>query len=79
MLVAACRPGPLSVISRVNTTVANVTSEVNNLVTLASREELMPVYSEIKGFVCCAVPDMFGSMWTGLTFAGAWDTRLWQQ
>lgn len=27
--------------------------------------------ADVKGFVCCAVPDTFASMWIGLTFAGA--------
>jgi hypothetical protein len=36
----------------------------------ANRTQLFGVYSEVKGYVCCAVPDMVAPMWVGLTFAG---------
>lgn len=66
----ACRAAPLAVIGRVNSTIASVGADVDVLLGKASREELLPVYSEVKGLVCCMVPDIFASMWTGLTFAG---------
>lgn len=28
------------------------------------------MYSEVKGYICCSVPDMLAPMWTGLTMAG---------
>jgi hypothetical protein len=43
---------------------------VDLLLGKASREQLMPVYTEVKGLVCCMVPNIFATMWTGLTFAG---------
>lgn len=36
----------------------------------AGRDQLFGVYSEVKGYICCSVPDMFAPMWTGLTMAG---------
>jgi hypothetical protein len=70
-VVGVCRAAPLAVIGRVNSTIASVNADVDVLLGKASREQLLPVYSEVKGLVCCMVPDMFASMWTGLTFAGA--------
>jgi hypothetical protein len=72
-----CRAGPLAVIGRVNTTIASVNSDVDALLGKASREQLMPVYTEVKGLVCCMVPDIFASMWTGLTFAGEGFDCCW--
>lgn len=37
----------------------------------ANRTQLFGVYSEVKGYVCCGVPDMVSPTWTSLTFAGA--------
>lgn len=31
---------------------------------------MFKVYSEVKGYICCAVPDLVTPMWTGLTMAG---------
>jgi hypothetical protein len=36
----------------------------------ADRKEMFRMYSEVKGYVCCSVPDMVAPMWTGLTMAG---------
>ncbi|WIA38305.1 hypothetical protein OEZ86_001645 [Tetradesmus obliquus] len=70
------RAGPLAVIGRVNSTIASVGADVDVLLGKASREQLLPVYSEVKGLVCCMVPDIFASMWTGLTFAGVFAFAL---
>jgi hypothetical protein len=37
----------------------------------ANRTQLFGVYSEVKGYICCSVPDVLSPMWIGLTFAGA--------
>jgi hypothetical protein len=47
-----------------------VNTDVDLLLGKASREQLLPVYTEVKGLVCCMVPNIFATMWTGLTFAG---------
>eukprot|EP00879_Flechtneria_rotunda_P025064 GHRR01026603.1.p1 GENE.GHRR01026603.1~~GHRR01026603.1.p1 ORF type:complete len:242 (-),score=66.94 GHRR01026603.1:241-933(-) len=70
------RSGPMNIINSLNTTIDGITGGVEALLQRASRDELMPVYGEVKGFVCCAVPDMFTSMWTGLTFSGVFATAL---
>jgi hypothetical protein len=31
---------------------------------------MFAMYSEVKGYMCCSVPDMLTPMWTGLTMAG---------
>jgi hypothetical protein len=36
----------------------------------ASQAEMFKMYSEVKGYICCSVPDMLAPMWTGLTMAG---------
>lgn len=70
LLFPVRRAKPLAVINRINITIADVSAGVDTLLSKASREELLPIYSEVKGLVCCLVPDVFASMWTGLTFAG---------
>jgi hypothetical protein len=56
-----------------------VNADVDVLLGKASREQLMPVYTEVKGLVCCMVPDIFATMWTGLTFAGGAGWCSWHQ
>lgn len=34
------------------------------------------MYSEVKGYLCCSVPDMLSPMWTGLTMAGVFAVVL---
>lgn len=38
----------------------------------ADRTRMFKMYSEVKGYLCCSVPDMLSPMWTGLTMAGVW-------
>jgi hypothetical protein len=58
------------VLDSINTTLTTLNTDINDLLGKASREQLLPVYSEAKGLVCCMMPDAFASMWMGLTFAG---------
>jgi hypothetical protein len=58
------------VLDSINTTLATLNADVNQMLGKASREQLLPVYSEAKSLVCCMMPDAAASMWMGLTFAG---------
>jgi hypothetical protein len=65
-----CRAGPMAVLDSINSTLASMNADVDTLLSMASREQLLPIYSEAKSLVCCMVPDVAASMWMGLTFAG---------
>jgi hypothetical protein len=58
------------VLDSTNTTLDTLNTDVHQLLGKASREQLLPVYTEAKSLVCCMMPDAAASMWMGLTFAG---------
>lgn len=75
---ASCarRASPLAVLGRLNDTVSDVRGGVEGLLDSFDRDALIPVYQDVKGLVCCAVPDAVASMWTALTFAGVFALAL---
>lgn len=55
-----------------------VTSNTTALAVATSYEEINPLYTSSKGYLCCTLPDRLSSMWLALTFAGAfgWAVML---
>jgi hypothetical protein len=60
----------MAVINRINTTVNAAFTDVDSIITYASYDSLFPVYTAVKGFICCNFADVIGNMWVALTLAG---------
>lgn len=69
-LCCCSRSVPLTVLGRINGTISGINASVDTLLTTLGRDGLLPVYGDVKGLVCCLVPDFMTSMWIGLSFAG---------
>eukprot|EP00878_Enallax_costatus_P042646 GHUV01050075.1.p1 GENE.GHUV01050075.1~~GHUV01050075.1.p1 ORF type:complete len:277 (+),score=57.47 GHUV01050075.1:182-1012(+) len=67
---------PLTILGGINGTIAGIDQGVNTLLTTVGRDGMIPVYGDVKGLVCCLVPDFLSSMWIGLTFAGIFAFAL---
>jgi hypothetical protein len=64
------KPKTLAIFAQLDVKVAGVDAELDGLVAALSYRAANPVYRAFKGFACCSLPDLLGSMWVALTIAG---------